>query len=291
MSEWRRVIVAACVAWAGVAPRAAEPQPPAAATGHAERMAEVGLIRHSGSWRTAQEIELLERSEREAAARREWKARVDKLRAQLDKPADAARAAEELRGIADPLGAQAVAAALATERVQRVRGLYVEALGRIGSPESFRALVAVALDHPDAETRLAAVERLATIGPDLAAPAFVAALASADNAQVNRAAEALGRLKLESTAQPLVASLETEHVGMRGSGPPAGSTSVTFTPSGGGLALGGGPKPVKLRVRNEKVREALAAITGVDHQWDVAAWRAWLAARAVPSASIDLRRD
>jgi hypothetical protein len=66
--------------------------------------------------------------------------------------------------------------------------------------------------------------------------------------------------------------------------------SVTFTPSGSGLSMGGGPKPVKVKARNEQVLEALVKLTGANFQWDVAAWREWLAAQAVPPPDVDLRR-
>jgi hypothetical protein len=42
-------------------------------------------------------------------------------------------------------------------------------------------------------------------------------------------------------------------------------------------------------VRNDAVLEALVAITGVNFEWDSAAWRTWLASRESP-ADYDLRR-
>jgi hypothetical protein len=262
----------------------------AAAPTHAERMAKLGLSRYEGGWRTRQEIEILERADREAATAREWKARVEKLRGRLDRPDEVERATEELRGLSDPAAAAAVAAILAQEQVQRVRGLLVEALGRMRSQDAFATLVAAALDHPDPETRLTATEQLAAIAPEVAAPRLVAALGSADNAQVNRAAEALGRLGVVSVAPALVASLETQHVMMPGAGGQPGSMSVTFTPSGSGLSMGGGPKPVKVKARNEQVLAALVQLTGANFHWDIAAWRDWLATQARPAADIDLRR-
>jgi len=257
---------------------------------HEESMSALGLQRHTGFWRTRQEIEILERTARDDAARREWKARLERLRRQLDQSPQAAEAAAEIRGISDPLALSAVVAALADEPVARVRAVYVEAVSRIRAPEAYVALVAIALDHPDRDTRLEAVERLVVIGPHGAVPRLAAALASADNLQVNRAAEALGRLGVIEAAGPLVNALETEHVMVQGSGPPAGSTSATFTPSGGGLSMGGGPKPTKVRVRNERVLDALVSLTGEHHGWDAAAWRAWLAARAAPPPDWDPRR-
>jgi len=270
------VIVSAVLAASGLA---AEPADSSAPT-HAETMAAMGLVRHDGTWRTPQEIELASRAERDAQARREWTKKLERLRRGIDR--GDATAAEQIREIADPLAVPALVAALGADQDLRVRGLYVEALSRIRSPDAFAALVAVALDHADPETRIACVERLAALGPAFAAPAFVAVLGAADNARVNRAAEALGRLGEPATIAPLIASLETRHVVMQGDGAAPGSTSATFTPTAGGLSMGGGPKPVAVSMRNDRVLEALVALTGQNFSWDAAAWRRWLAARECP---------
>ena len=251
------IVGAACAAPGCGDARAEEPREAAASPTHAETMARLGFVRHGRAWRTAQEIEIIEREERAAAARRDWKARLERLRRRLDVPTESAAAFDEIRGISDPLAVQPLAEALLAEPVPRVRGIYIEALSRISSSDALASLVAVALDHPDAETRIAAVERLGVIGAPLAAPPFVAALASADNAQVNRA---------------------------------AGSTSATFTPSGGGFSMGGGPKRVMVKLRNDRVLEALIALTGMNFQWDQAAWRAWLANERSLPPDFDLRR-
>lgn len=270
---------------------ASEPAPgSAAATSHAETMARMGLVRHSGAWRSPQEILLIERAEREAAAERDWAKKLERLRRELDKPDTAGRAAEEIAGISDPRAGPALVAAIRAEPVGRPRGLYVAALSRIATPAAFAALVSIAIDHPDGETRIAAVERLAALGPSLAVPPLVAALASADNARINRAAEALGRLGDRSAVAALIGSLETRHVVAPAGGPAPGATSATFTPSGGGLALGAGPPPAPVTIRNDRVLEALVTLSGTSFGWDVAAWRAWLATVESPPPEYDPRR-
>jgi len=279
-----------------VARSAAADERPAATTegaiaeSHAAAMARMGLVRHTGAWRSPQEIALIERAEQDAVARRDWVKRLERLRRDLDRPATAARAAEEIAEIADPLAVAAVVAAIRSDPVARVRGLCVAALSRIASPEALAALVATALDHPDRETRISAVERLAALGPALAVPPLVAALTGPDNARINRAAEALGRLGDRSAIAALIASLETRHVVAPPDGPAPGSTSATFTPSGGGLSLGSGPPRAPVTVRNERVLEALVALTGTSYGWDVAAWKAWLEATESPPPDYDPRR-
>lgn len=265
------------------APAVAADGPPAVARkSQQELMAERGFVRYEGAWRTVQEIELIERTQRTTLAQKEWGVRLERLRRQCDRPAQADRAAEEIREIADPFAVPALTAALAKEESFRVRRLYVEALSRIRSADAAAALTAVAVDHADSETRIAAAERLVVIGPHLAVPQLVAALGSADNARVNRAAEALGRLGVPTVVAPLIEALQTEHLVVAGDGTPEGSTSATFTPSGGGLAMGGGTKRVKVTLRNERVLEALVTLTGVNFEWNAAAWRAWLANRQSP---------
>jgi hypothetical protein len=88
----------------------------------------------------------------------------------------------------------------------------------------------------------------------------------------------------------LVNVLETRHVVTVGDGPPEGSTTATFTPSGGaGLSMGSSRRQVAVPMKNEQVLEAIVALTGENFGWDITAWRVWLARQRTP-ASIDLRR-
>ena len=253
-----------------------------------EQMTARGFVRYRGSWRTVQEIGLIERNEKASLAQKEWVRRLERLRKDVDRPATADRAAEEIREISDPFAVPALGAGIAKEAVPTVRGWYVEALARIGSADATRTLVAIALDHPDPETRIAAVERLEKIGPQLAVPTLTAALGSPNNAQVNRAAEALARLGGQESIPPLIDALQTRHV--VGADAPDGQMSATFTPSGGGLSMGGGPKQSVVVSRNTRVLEALVAITGTNHEWDADGWRRWLATRNAPPADFDPRR-
>jgi hypothetical protein len=254
-------------------------------------MTALGLIRYRGAWRTPQEVELIERDEAATIAAKQWNGKLARLRQRLDQPATAERAAEEIREISDPLAVAAVATALVSEPVFAVRRAYVEALSHIRTPDAIATLIGTARDHPDRETRFAAVERLVMIGPHQALAPLVAGLTSADNLQVNRSAEALGRLGLSEAIGPLIVALETKHLTAGGGSQPAGSTSATFTPAGGGLSMGGGPKPKLVGVRNDRVLEALVALTGQNFEWDAAAWRAWLINERSLPTDFDPRRS
>jgi hypothetical protein len=166
----------------------------------------------------------------------------------------------------------------------------MESLLRIGTPAAQAALVAAAVDHPDPETRIDATDRLAKLAPQAAANALAAALTGPDNARINRAAAALGRLGVVTVVPQLVNVLETRHAVTVGDGPPEGSTTATFTPGGGaGLSMGSSRRQVAVPMKNEQVLEALVALTRENFGWDLTAWRGWLARRRAP-ASIDLRR-
>ena len=247
-----------------------------------ELMTARGLVRYRSMWRTVQEIELIERADRVNLAQKEWFIRLERLRKRLDDQKQAEAAAEEMSEIADPFAVPALAAAVAKERMPRVRAYYIEALSHIRSGEAMSTLVSVAVDHADPETRILAVERLRDSGPEMAAQAIVGALGGADNDRINRAAEALGRLGSTSAIAPLIGVLETDHVAMVGGAAVEGSTTATFTPSGGGLSMGSGPKRQKTRVQNQRVLEALVRLTGENFAWNTSAWQAWLANRQLP---------
>ncbi|MFM8635925.1 MAG: HEAT repeat domain-containing protein [Planctomycetia bacterium] len=283
------VIVLVVATAPGVAGAAADDPEPRKRESHQEWMAALGYQRHGGSWRTAQEIAIIERNARTNVAQKEWNKKIERLRRDVAGGNDSDRAAEELQEIADPHAVPAITAALAAEPNRRVRLLYLNALTRIRDPSARMALVAAAVDHPNPETRIDAAEKLAELAPREAANAISAALAGPDNGRINRAAAALERIGVPTVVPALIASLETRHVVTVGDGPPEGSTTATFTPEGGGLSLGSSRKQVAVPFKNEQVLEALVSLSGKNFGWDVAAWRAWLARQRAP-ATIDLRR-
>ena len=88
------------VAWLVAASlNAAAQTPTAPAKTQQETMAERGYVRYRGGWRTAQEIELLERAERAHLARAEWKQKLERLRRQLLAPQQRAHARHDVGGV------------------------------------------------------------------------------------------------------------------------------------------------------------------------------------------------
>ena len=256
---------------------------------HQEWMAKMGYQRHSGGWRTIQEIEIIERNKKKNLAEKQWIKQLERFRIDLSKN-DSAEVRRRITEISDPYAVPALASALVNEPNRRVRLLYIDALSRIESPEARTTLVFAAIDHPDQETRIDAIDRLIESDPQSVAPFLTAALSGQDNARINRAAASLGRLGVTTVVPQLINVLETQHMTTVGNGTPEGSTTATFTPNGNaGLSMGSNRRQINVPMRNRDVLEALVLLTGENFGWDLLAWRAWLARQRAPM-TLDLRR-
>jgi len=256
---------------------------------HAQRMETLGYHRYRGSWRTQQEIDLDKQAEAVTKSRVVAKQRLQRLRRELDKPEAGKNIAGEIRQTNDPFAVMALIAAINTDPVPRVRLLYVEALGNIVSTDAIGALLSLVLNHADSEVRWSAIEQLNDKDSMQVVPALVAALQGPDNQRINRAAVALKTLGDESAVQPLINVLITQSV-VSSSAASGGKTSVTFSPTGGGLALGSNQKQKIISSQNTQVLEALTTLTGVNYGWDQTRWQLWFLNQGV-SSTIDIRRD
>ena len=256
---------------------------------HAQRMETLGYHRYRGSWRTQQEIDLDKQAEAVTKSKVVARQRLQRLRRELDKPEAGKHIADEIRQTNDPFAVMALIAAINTDPVPRVRLLYVEALGNIVSTDAIGALLSLVLNHADAEVRWSAIEQLNDKDSMQVVPALVAALQGPDNQRINRAAVALKTLGDESAVQPLINVLITQSVVSSGAAS-GGKTSVTFSPTGGGLALGSNQKQKIISSQNTQVLEALTTLTGVNYGWDQTRWQLWFLNQGV-SSTVDIRRD
>ena len=256
---------------------------------HAQRMETLGYHRYRGSWRTQQEIDLDKQAEAVTKSRVVARQRLERLRRELDKPEDGKHIADEIRQTNDPFAVMALITAINTDPVARVRLLYVEALGNIVSTDAIGALLSLVLNHADSEVRWSAIEQLNDKDSMQVVPALVAALQGPDNQRINRAAVALKTLGDESAVQPLINVLITQSV-VSSSAASGGKTSVTFSPTGGGLALGSNQKQKIISSQNTQVLEALTTLTGVNYGWDQTRWQLWFLNQGV-SSTVDIRRD
>ena len=256
---------------------------------HAQRMETLGYHSYRGLWRTQQEIDLDKQAEAVTKSRVVARQRLERLRRELDKPEAGKHIADEIRQTNDPFAIMALTTAINTDPIPRVRLLYVEALGNIVSTDAVGALLFLVLNHADSEVRWSAIEQLNDKDSMQVVPALVAALQGPDNQRINRAAVALKTLGDESAVQPLINVLITQSVVSSGAAS-EGKTSVTFSPTGGGLALGSNQKQKIISSQNTQVLEALTTLTGVNYGWDQTRWQLWFLNQGV-SSTVDIRRD
>ena len=256
-----------------------------------EFMAKQGFIRYRGAWRLPQELQI-ERRERDNEEQTvEWRKKVKLWRDWIVKGRDReAEGLANMQAIRDPRAADALAAQLRqANELRPLKQLYIEVLAHF--PENgtaIGALTYVALHDADGLVREKALDVLEKTGSRVATRAFLKVLGDNDNKMVQRAGVALGYMKqAESTTLPLIEALITEHKYTVG----GGGIQPGFGNGGGGLNIGGKPKIVKEKVKNESVRNALDAMhQGVNFGFDQEAWRRWYVQQNTPR-DVNLRRS
>jgi len=255
-------------------------------------MQEQGKILYEGNWIFPQEKEIRERRKSEEKATKEWYGKIKQIRTNLENPARADAARDELHRIDDPTAVPALQQALRSEDARRdVRAWYVEALGRLGTKGAIQTLVNHSLEDPDLELRLTCIDQLKGKNAHEAAAMYVGALRNKDNATVNQAGFALGKLGDKSAIPALIDALVTTHTFTVQQGNP-GQIGAGFSPSGGGgLSVGSTVKRVKKEMQNQAVLDALATLAGgANFGFDERAWKNWYAQQTKPR-EVDSRRD
>ena len=261
-----------------------------------EIMTRRGYKRYQGSWRTPQEIELLEGRRKTDNAQKQWAEKLRRWRDWLgtDREPDGWA---NIRAIQDPLAVKALVGALENDPSAHACILYIEVLAGIGTPAAVKALAACSLEDPVEEVRLTCLDHLQKQPHPEVVAYFVGKLRDQNNRTVNLAAVGLGRLKAASAVGPLIDTLLTTHTTRIRHGSP-GSMTTTFgtgpggsgVPGGGGLSVGGGVRSFTQTVANQPVLDALVAITGENFNFDQRAWTYWLAAQR-EHPTLDARRD
>jgi hypothetical protein len=254
-----------------------------------------GYELYRGKWRTPQEIEILESGSRNELAEKEWLRKLRLWRRELDDRDKAKLAHDSILAIKDPIAVQPLGEFFSRERVRSVKALYVDALTGIKSREALQVIVERSLEDPDEEVFHLCLSKLVQLDAPHIADPFVAALKDNNNARVNRAAIALGRLNDKSAISPLIDALITTHRRVINNGPGADATTTTFTNSGALLKKGEGAELQIAHVQNQAVLDALSKLTGVDFGFDQRAWRYWHAqekiAQEAGRSTLDGRRQ
>jgi hypothetical protein len=178
-----------------------------------EVMASQGLVKYKGKYVTPQELELLEKSQAELEAEREWFKKVRLWYTWLTgrSPDRRDTALGELKQITDPDAVAALAKLMRDDENPAVRQLYVDILKQIPGGKPVPPLVVQSLNDVDYQVRYQALN---AIPPELyaaAVPLYVEQLNNDLNVVVRRAAEALGRMADEKVVPRLIDALVTSH--------------------------------------------------------------------------------
>lgn len=258
----------------------------------AEAMEGKGYVRAGGAWRLPQELELetanAELEQREVKWRKEirkWREWIGGRDAQKKISAE-----HSLRAIRDPAALQPLIELATREKEPPVlRLLYVDVLSQIGGPAALATLVRGAVEDRDASVRERCLDILARAQSKAAVRQFIKYLQHDENIIVLRAAVALERMNDPEATPALIDALITSHKFVEGSG----AMSPTFSnDGGGGLSMGGGPKVVRRKLKNEPVLRALMALNpGVNRGFDQAGWKSWYKDQFKPKSIVSLRRS
>ncbi len=256
-----------------------------------DEMAARGYVLHKGRWRLPQDIAMEEEQQKREDAEVEWGKQVRRWHGWLEGPR-AAEGTAQLRALKEPAAAPTLAKLLEKEKQPAVNKLIlIRTLGQLDHPAATAALIERVLEDDDETVRDAAIDQLTGRENKSVVRRFIAALKSKDNAQVNRAALALGRLGDPEAVRPLINALVTKHRFLVQNGSGSGQIGAAFGNVGpGGLSVGGKPKLIEKELRNGAVLAALSGLTPVNFGYSEDDWNAWYTAENTPKV-VTLRRD
>ncbi|MCA9177909.1 MAG: HEAT repeat domain-containing protein [Planctomycetales bacterium] len=250
-----------------------------------------GLIRHGHRWQLPAEVLLERAAEARELEEKQWTKQI-RMWTSWHNSRKWAEGQRQLLAVRDPAAVPALSRMLEEENSEDLKRIAIRVLHAIGSEAGSLALINEVLKTKSPTVRSDCFDALRDMGRLRAIAAFTAKLKSPDNATVNLAAIGLGTLKAQEAVPELIDALITKHKERIGSGSP-GSISPTFSNGGGGglggFSMGGGAKEVEVPKTNAGVRDALVALTGVNHRFDQEAWRQWLVQTSKP-VSYQLRR-
>ncbi|MGE0607312.1 MAG: HEAT repeat domain-containing protein [Pirellulales bacterium] len=254
-------------------------------------MTERGYKQYQGRWVLPQEIELAEEKRQIEQEQIEWRKKVKRWRGWLEKSDRSEEAERGLATIEDPMAIKAIDEVMEKERSEQVRIMLVESLGRIGTSRAVSLLIDRTINDPQEDVRLSALDELENhASPDVTS-ALVGYLTHKDNAIVNRAALALGRVGDPTAVRPLIDSLVTKHKFTIATS--SGQTNAGFTKDGsggGGFTTGPSARVIEQTLRNESVRDALLSLTEQNFDFNIGAWRTWHAGQR-KFRGVNARRD
>jgi hypothetical protein len=261
-----------------------------------------GYDRNDGQWRTKQERQLAEEKRLHREAEKKWHTQLSNWRQELAET-KSLQLAEQIRSVRDPVAVPALVNLFFKEPYRAVKLLYIDALSEIKTAQSRQVLVYISLNDPDEEIFHESVIRLVRLKHPEVTDAYVDALESPVNPQINRAGIALRKIGDSRAIEPLIDALVTTHtttIGKPGSND-AISTSFSSQLDGAGTAIGNpssnlstGSKVqvIHRELTNQEVLYALVKLSGgTTFGFNEKAWQRWYAIEAGRINSVNPRRD
>ncbi len=235
-----------------------------------------GYVLYEGSWRSPQEIQLLEEERQRDSAQKEWIAKLKGYRDQLASGSGTEAARRAILAMNDPAAIKALGQALVEESDPFARELFLNALGNVGTDQAAMALAAAYMKEPVDELKYTCLDHLK--GKHVAVQFFVNCLNSKKVPEINAAGFALGYLGDPSAIGPLIRSLVTMHKQKIKLG--SGQTSSGFDSRGNtGFSAGSSEVTVDIPSQNRAVLDALVKLTGQNYGFNGDQWRVWHAAQ------------
>lgn len=266
-----------------------------------EMMRQQGYVKYKHRYITLQEMALIDKSEAEAEAEREWTDRIKRWKAGLNStdPRKIATSLSSLKEISDPKAITGLVRSFRNDAQKNARLLMLEILQGIGGDQIVEPLAEQALFDVDADVRDQALAKIPERFYPQAAHVFAYRLRHKDNAVVRHAGVALKHVGDDEVLGDLINALLTKHTvtvqvpvkkpsvslggGLQPVLPPEVEAAYLAGQYPHGVIVAGQQdivwKPVKVQrtARNIEVLDALQHLTGENFGYDERAWRLWLA--------------
>ena len=256
-------------------------------------MRQQGYLRHSGRWRTPQEVAVIESTEQIEREEIEWRTKIIRWESALLKNRPTAPdALKNLREINDYRATTALAERLNERQLPReMKLMYLGILAEIGGNVPVQAMLKCVTEESDDVMIERCLDQLREWKSRTAMHFFIRMLQSNDNNSVNSAANALGSLEMKEAMLPLIEALVTNHKIQVGGGNNVNANFSGNQPGLGGLQFGGKPKIIERNIQNRAALSALLAIVpeGVNYGLHEEQWMNWYIRMNTPQ-QVNLRR-
>ncbi|MDR3197218.1 MAG: hypothetical protein LBU34_05045 [Planctomycetaceae bacterium] len=249
-----------------------------------------GLVKHNGSWKTQQQIDIERILEKRKQAETNWEKKITAWRTALP---NHAKAKSEILAVTDSPATTALWNALSVEENDDTRILLLKALSNIGTSPALHNIARWSMNtRENTEVRLACFDEIRK--HPAAKQALVGFYASFLNSQhdiatINAAAFGLGEIGGRSAIPQLIDALITVHTETKIINAPAPAFGSFGNTSGTQFAWGTLKKNEVHSSQNQEVLTALIKLSGVNFQYNKNAWRAWLI-ESRRTASFNARR-